>query len=236
MNNEIKFLPPFKRMCMTIGTLPSSFYASMSYYESMVWLYEYLKNEVIPVVNNNSEVTKEIQATFKILEEFIVNYFDNLDVQEEVDKKLDEMAEEGYFDEIIESYFAGDVKIAFPYMNNDGLTEETNGDCTIIKTRNHVMVIDTYYKENNFVGIQKAFLDLNINKINNQADWTVSVFKNGSHVVAKSHYGSGYEDLVNSLRDSLVIPPRGSNAYDELLESVNKSFADDFKEYEKLWK
>ena len=76
---------------------------------------------------------------------------------------------------------------------------------------------------------------LNINKINNQADWTVSVFKDGSHVVAKSHYGTGFEDLVNSLRDSLVIPPRGSSAYEELLESVNNSFADDFKEYEKLW-
>lgn len=79
-----------------------------------------------------------------------------------------------------------------------------------------------------------VIVNLNINKINNQADWTISVFKNGSHVVAKSHYGTGYEDLVNSLRDSLAIPPRGSSAYDELVESVN-NFADDFKTYETLW-
>lgn len=104
MNNEIKFLPPFKRMCMSIGTLPSSFYASMSYYESMVWLYEYLKNEVIPVVNNNSEVTEELQTAFTQLEEYIRTYFDNLDIQHEVDVKLDEMALDGTLADMIAEY------------------------------------------------------------------------------------------------------------------------------------
>jgi hypothetical protein len=79
-----------------------------------------------------------------------------------------------------------------------------------------------------------VIVNLNINKITKQPDWTISVFKNGNHVVDKSHYGSGYEALVNSLRDSLVIPPRGSSAYDALLESVN-NFTDDFKTYETLW-
>ena len=104
MNNEIKFLPPFKRMCMSIGTLPSSFYASMSYYESMVWLYEYLKNEVIPVVNNNSEVVEELQTAFNTLETYINDYFSNLDVQEEINKKLDEMAEDGTMTNLIKDY------------------------------------------------------------------------------------------------------------------------------------
>ena len=104
MNNEIKFLTPFKRMCMTIGTLPSSFYASMSYYESMVWLYEYLKNEVIPVVNNNSEVAQEIQTAFTTLENYIEHYFENLDIQEEVNAKLDEMALDGTLADIVAEY------------------------------------------------------------------------------------------------------------------------------------
>jgi hypothetical protein len=64
--------------------------------------------------------------------------------------------------------------------------------------------------------------------------WTISVFKDGNHVLDKSHYGTGYEDLVNNLRDSLVIPPRGSSDYDNLIESIN-SFADDFQLYENLW-
>lgn len=64
-------------------------------------------------------------------------------------------------------------------------------------------------------------VNMTIGKFTGLADWTISVFKNGNLVLAKSHNGTGYEDLVNSLRDSLVIPPRGSSAYDTLLESAN---------------
>ena len=96
MENEnlkpVEELTPFTKMIMTIGTLPSSFHASMSYYESMVWLYEYLKNQVIPTVNNNAEATQELQAKYIELKTYIDEYFENLDVQEEINQKLDEMA------------------------------------------------------------------------------------------------------------------------------------------------
>ena len=32
MNNEIKFISPFKRLCVTIGNLPTAYMESMSYY------------------------------------------------------------------------------------------------------------------------------------------------------------------------------------------------------------
>ena len=108
MNNEnlkpVQELTPFTKMIMTIGTLPSSFYSSMSYYESMVWLYEYLKNEIIPTVNNNAEAVNELQNLYVQLKEYIDNYFENLDVQEEINNKLDEMAEDGTLAEIIADY------------------------------------------------------------------------------------------------------------------------------------
>ena len=123
MNNEIKFLPPFKRMCMSIGTLPSSFYASMSYYESMVWLYEYLKNEVIPVVNNNSEVAKELQDAFITLENYIENYFDNLDIQEEINVKLDEMAEDGTLADMVAEYIRMQGQLVYDSVASMKLAE-----------------------------------------------------------------------------------------------------------------
>lgn len=108
MENEnlkpVKELTPFTKMIMTIGTLPSSFYSSMSYYESMVWLYEYLKNQVIPAVNNNAESLDELQTAFITLKDYIDNYFENLDVQEEINKKLDEMAEDGTLSNLIGLY------------------------------------------------------------------------------------------------------------------------------------
>ena len=94
MNNEIKFISPFKRLCVTIGNLPTAYMESMSYYECITYLVKLLTNEVIPAVNNNSEVVKELQ-------DYVAHYFDNLDVQEEINNKLDEMAESGALADII---------------------------------------------------------------------------------------------------------------------------------------
>lgn len=88
---------PFKHLIMTIGELPSSFVDSMSYYEMLAWLCNYLETQVVPVVNNNSLVTQELQ-------DYVEHYFDNLDVQEEIDNKLDDMAESGELADIIAAY------------------------------------------------------------------------------------------------------------------------------------
>lgn len=96
-NNEIKYIKPFKRLCMTIGQLPTSYLESMSYYEMLLWFSKFLSEQVIPVVNNNSEVVEELQS-------FVENYFEDLDVQEEINNKLDEMAESGQLADIIAQY------------------------------------------------------------------------------------------------------------------------------------
>ena len=51
----------FKKLIMTIGNLPSSYVESLSYYECMLWLCNYLENTVVPAVcagpiPNNSEI------------------------------------------------------------------------------------------------------------------------------------------------------------------------------------
>ena len=88
---------PFKHLIMTIGELPSSFVDSMSYYEMLAWLCDYLEKQVVPVVNNNSAVVAE-------LKEYVETYFDNLDVQEEINNKLDDMAESGELTDLIAAY------------------------------------------------------------------------------------------------------------------------------------
>ena len=90
---NVNSLPPFKRLCVTIGNLPSSYVDSMSYYECLMWLCKYLKDTVIPAINNNAEAVNEL-----------INWFNNLDVQDEINNKLDEMAESGELEEIIASY------------------------------------------------------------------------------------------------------------------------------------
>ena len=100
----IEQLSPFKRMVLSLGTLPSAFYNTMTYYESLVYFYEYLKNEVIPTVNNNGEAVEELQTKYIELKDYVDNYFENLDVQEEINQKLDEMTEDGTLTNLIKDY------------------------------------------------------------------------------------------------------------------------------------
>ena len=131
MNNEnlkpVEKLTPFTKMIMTIGTLPSSFYASMSYYESMVWLYEYLKNTIIPTVNNNGEAVEELQEKFLELKEWVETYTEET-IPEEIENKLDEMAEDGTLTSLIEEYINKNAQLTFNNINEMKNAENiTNG-------------------------------------------------------------------------------------------------------------
>lgn len=110
---NIKNLPPFKRFCMTIGQLPTSYVESMSYAECIVWLCKYLKETVVPAVNENAEAVNEL-----------INWFNNLDVQEEINNKLDEMAESGELEEIISDYLNSTAIFGFDTVAD--LKEATN--------------------------------------------------------------------------------------------------------------
>ena len=84
----------FKRWVHKV--LPAVYDESLSYYELLCKITAKL-NEVIEQGNTTSEGLKELQ-------EYVANYFDNLDVQEEINNKLDEMAQDGTLAEIIAQY------------------------------------------------------------------------------------------------------------------------------------
>ena len=111
--NKIDKLPPFKRFCITIGNLPSSYVDSMSYYECIMWLCKYLKDTVIPAVNENAEAVNEL-----------INWFNNLDVQDEINNKLDEMVESGQLQEIISEYLNSTAVFGFDTV--DDMVNATN--------------------------------------------------------------------------------------------------------------
>lgn len=92
---------PFRRFVTTIGVFPTAFTDAMTYYECLAYLVKYLEETVIPAVNENAEALEELQTLYIQLKAFVDNYFDNLDVQEEINNKLDEMVEDGTFGNIV---------------------------------------------------------------------------------------------------------------------------------------
>ena len=110
---DVKTLKPFTKFIYTIGVLPTSYLMSMTYEEQLVWLCNYLSQTIIPTINNNAEAVKEVQDLVLQLQEYINNYFDNLDVQEEINNKLDDMAESGQLTDIIAQYLGLAGVLAF---------------------------------------------------------------------------------------------------------------------------
>lgn len=105
----IQALSPFKRFCCTIGNLPSSYVESMSYMELVYWLCDYLKNTVIPAVNNNANAVLELQNLYVELKNYVDNYFDTVDFEEKVSEKLNEMALDGTLANIINQEIFGEL-------------------------------------------------------------------------------------------------------------------------------
>lgn len=89
------------KFCLTIGMIPSSYKLSLTYEEQILAIGHYLEETVIPALNNNAEAVAELQSLFIQLKDYVENYFDDLNIQTEIDNKLDEMAEDGTLAKII---------------------------------------------------------------------------------------------------------------------------------------
>lgn len=107
LSKRIEPLTPFRKFIMTIGTIPTSYLESMSYAEMLTWFCKFLQEDVIPAINNNAESIIELQE-----------YFKNLNVQEEINNKLDEMAESGKLEEIISAYLDAQSILGFDTIAN----------------------------------------------------------------------------------------------------------------------
>lgn len=102
--------------------IPLAFDESMSYYETLAGLRDYLEETVIPTVNNNAEAVAELQGLYEELNAYVDNYFDNLDVQEEINNKLDELVADGTLERLIGTYI-------------DPLIENQNQEISNFKTQ-----------------------------------------------------------------------------------------------------
>lgn len=70
-------------------------------------------NKIIEKVNQAGEQTENLTNAFIELQNYVNDYFENLDVQEEIDNKLDEMAEGGELQNIIGEFLRINSQLIF---------------------------------------------------------------------------------------------------------------------------
>lgn len=102
--NNVNLINPFPNFCYSIGMIPTSYKESLTYEEQLIWFCDFLENTVIPTVNNNGQAVTELQNLYVELKSYVDNYFDNLNIQSEINNKLDEMAINGTLTNLIKNY------------------------------------------------------------------------------------------------------------------------------------
>lgn len=218
---EIKKLNPFGRFCCTIGNLPTSYMISLTYEEQLIWLCKYLEETVIPAVNNNAEALEEVRNLYIELKDYVDTYFDNLDIQSEINTKLDDMAESGELAEVIAQYLqlagllvyntktdlkgaenlvAGSFTMTFGNLTyNDGL-----GNYYKIRTLINTDVIDddellalTNYPTLVAEKIHNTILD-SVSQISVRLSDKVNVLESKETILMGDSYGVGYTVIDNT--------------------------------------
>ena len=94
-------LQPFRFWCQKV--LPLVYDDSLSYYELLCKVVDYLNKTMEDVGVLEGDVTG-LHEAYKKLQGYVNDYFSTLDVQEEINNKLDAMAKDGSLTELIKKY------------------------------------------------------------------------------------------------------------------------------------
>lgn len=116
---DYKPLQPFRYWCQKV--LPLVYDNSLSYYELLCKVVDYLNKTMEDVETLHGDVTS-LRSAYEELQSYVNNYFATLDVQEEINNKLDSMAKDGTLTNLIRTYI-------------DPLINEQNNKITVLENR-----------------------------------------------------------------------------------------------------
>ena len=120
---EFKNLTPFKWFVLENFPFIEADFDALTEWQ----LFCKIGKEINKIINSQNVVGKQMEEVTNnmiSLQEFVENYFDNLDIQEEVNTKLNEMAESGELAEIISQYL--ELSGIFSYNNLEEMLSATN--------------------------------------------------------------------------------------------------------------
>lgn len=212
----IKPLCPFKLWTLQNFPFIAEDFDALTNYELMCKIVGYL-NEVIDVTNEQTKAINELE-----------NWFNNLDVQDEINNKLDKMAEDGTLSHIINEEIFGELNEAITNLGND-IDEindkinnkmlfhfphlgSNNGDCYIMENGEKTYVVDLG-RSSVTSNIVNYLVSKNLTKI----DGVIITHYHGDHVGGGTEEGNidGFESffLNNSLdfSDCIVYLPYSNN-------------------------
>lgn len=145
-----KTLQPFRYWCQKV--LPLVYDDSLSYYELLCKVVDYLNKTMEDVETLHGDVTN-LHTAYEKLQSYVNDYFSTLDVQEEINKKLDELVESGRLDVLLNTF----IPYTTPEMfgaKGDGVTDDTNAFLEAMNNSKLVLLKNKYFVTNLLVSTE----------------------------------------------------------------------------------
>lgn len=168
--NSITRIPKFRRCVLQNFPFIEQDFDALTDYELLCKVVEYL-NKVIDSQNEVTEQFEQLVSAFNTLQSYVETYFDNLDVQEEINNKLDEMAEDGTL-----------IQLIMPYLPK-------SEQCTLyafFDTTNSDKI--NFYVSEDMLHLRKLNIDSSISGRDPSL-----FYKNGKFYVAITNYTSSHD-------------------------------------------
>ena len=116
-----------------------------------------LGQEMNKIINSTNILGEQVQS----LTDFVINYFDNLDIQEEVDNKINEMAESGELQEIIISYLQMQGVLSFNTIEDMAESETVieGSTCIVLGQNTLYDGFVRFYKIEKIISVNPSEID-----------------------------------------------------------------------------
>lgn len=129
MANATK-IPLFRRFVIQSFPYIEQDFDALTDYQLISKVVEYL-NKVIESQNGLVDDMNDLETAFNTLKDYVDHYFDNLDVQEEINNKLDQMAEDGQLTQLIAQFLSLNAVMSFPSVADMKLAENLVNGSTV---------------------------------------------------------------------------------------------------------
>ncbi len=185
----------FPQWINTLGIIPTQYQESMTYYETLVWFCNYLENTIIPTLNQNGKAVEELQKLFVNLNNYVNNYFENLDITTEINNKLDDLVQNGTLKELVDNYFNNLTEELTTELNSK--LEEFNQ-----QLEHQLNIIDNFIQQNSNITSNILTKLNNVeNSTNQQVQHLADQISTGSDNMI-SENSISYKNLDMSLKDN----------------------------------
>lgn len=163
----MRILKPFKMFVLNNFPFIEEDFDALTNYALLCKIVHYLNN-TIAQTNETAIENEKLKNDFNNLKNYVDNYFKNLDVQEEINNKLDEIIEDGTFERLVGDYL---IKKLDYYKITTSMTESEIqeifdiNNAKVIEFENGIYNFDNYFHINKNTKILLNGSTLNFNTI-----------------------------------------------------------------------